>query len=85
MIGGSGNDRFILGVDLGSKTILDFQHGTDAIGLIGGLNFSQLSIIAENNSTLLRVTSSNQLLATLTNVPAGLINNARKRFTKPLR
>ncbi|MEG4348662.1 SdrD B-like domain-containing protein [Microcoleus sp. LAD1_D3] len=73
LIGGTGNDRFMLGIDLGSETILDFQYGLDSIGLIGGLNFSQLSIVAENNSTLIRVTGSGQLLATLSNVPASVI------------
>ena len=73
LIGGTGNDRFILGIDLDSETILDFQYGLDSIGLIGGLNFSQLSIVAENNSTLIRVTGSGQLLATLSNVPATVI------------
>ena len=73
LIGGTGNDQFILGQDLGSETILDFQYGLDSIGLIGGLNFSQLSIVGENNSTLIRVTGSGQLLATLTNVPATVI------------
>ncbi|MEZ2302973.1 MAG: choice-of-anchor Q domain-containing protein [Microcoleus sp.] len=74
LIGGTGSDRFILGIDNGRETILDFQSGRDAIGLIGGLSFSQLSINVENNSTLIRVTSSGQLLATLTNVSTGLIN-----------
>ncbi|CAA9307658.1 Cna B domain protein [uncultured Microcoleus sp.] len=73
LIGGTGNDRFMLGQDLGSETILDFQYGLDSIGLMGGLNFSQLSIVAENNSTLIRVTGSGQLLATLSNVPATVI------------
>ena len=73
LIGGTGNDRFMLGVDLGSETILDFQYGLDSIGLMGGLDFSQLSIVAENSSTLIRVTGSGQLLATLSNVPASVI------------
>ncbi|MEG4504951.1 SdrD B-like domain-containing protein, partial [Microcoleus sp. F6_B4] len=73
LVGGTGNDRFMLGIDLGSETILDFQYGIDSIGLIGGLNFSQLSIVAENSSTLIRVTGSGQLLATLRNVPASVI------------
>ena len=73
LVGGTGNDRFMLGEGLGSETILDFQNGLDSIGLMGGLNFSQLSIVAENNSTLIRVTGSGQLLATLSNVPASVI------------
>jgi len=63
----------MLGQGLGSETILDFQNGLDSIGLMGGLDFSQLSIVAENNSTLIRVTGSGQLLATLSNVPATVI------------
>jgi hypothetical protein len=63
----------MLGQDLGSDTILDFQDGLDSIGLMGGLNFSQLSIVAENHSTLIRVTGSGKLLATLSNVPATVI------------
>jgi hypothetical protein len=66
----------ILGIDFGSETILDFQSGRDAIGLIGGLSFSQLSITVENNSTLIRVTGSDRLLATLSNVSTGLIDVA---------
>ena len=73
LIGGTGNDQFMLGQDLGTETILDFQYGLDSIGLMGGLNFSQLSIVAENNSTLIRVTGSGQFLATLSNVPATVI------------
>jgi len=73
LIGGTGNDQFMLGIDLGSETILDFQYGLDSIGLMGGLDFWQLSIVAENNSTLIRVTGSGQLLATLSNVPATVI------------
>ena len=76
LIGGTGDDRFILGIDNGRETILDFQDGRDAIGLTGGLSFSQLSITVENNSTSIRVTSSGQLLATLSNVSTGLINVA---------
>jgi len=76
LIGGNGSDRFILGVDLGSETILDFQDRRDSIGSSGGLSFSQLSINAENNSTSIRVTDSGQLLATLTHVSTGLINIA---------
>jgi Ca2+-binding RTX toxin-like protein len=73
LIGGTGNDRFMLGQDLGSETILDFEYGLDSIGLMGGLNFSQLSIVPENGFTLIRVTGSGQLLATLSNVPATVI------------
>jgi hypothetical protein len=63
----------MLGQDLASETILDFEYGLDSIGLMGGVNFSQLSIVPENGFTLIRVTGSGQLLATLSNVPATVI------------
>ena len=76
LIGGTGSDRFILGIDSGSETILDFQDGIDAIGLTGGLSFAQLSIVADNNSTSIRVNGADRLLAILNNVPAGPIDIA---------
>ncbi len=75
-MGGTGNDRFIIGIDNARETILDFQDGRDTIGLTGGLSFSQLRITVENNSTSIRVTSSGQVLVTLSNVSTGLINVA---------
>ena len=68
LIGGSGNDRFLLGADSGMDTILDFEPGKDAIALSRGLTASQLSITETNNNTLIRLTATGQILATLNNV-----------------
>ena len=71
LIRGSGNDRFLLGADSGMDTILDFEPGKDAIDLSRDLTSSQLSITQVNNNTLITLTATGQILATLNNV-AGL-------------
>jgi Ca2+-binding RTX toxin-like protein len=68
LIGGSGNDRFLLGANSGMDTILDFELGKDAIDLSRGLTSSQLSITQTNSDTLIRLTATGQILATLNNV-----------------
>jgi Ca2+-binding RTX toxin-like protein len=76
LIGGNGSDRFLISANSGSDTILDFADGIDFIALAENLNFSQLSIIPSNNSTLIRLTATNQILATLNGVSANQITIA---------
>jgi hypothetical protein len=80
LTGGSGSDRFGLAVGAGSDTITDFKDGDDRIGLSGGLLFEQLTIAQGTGTnsvdTLIRFTSSNELLATLTGVSATAITVA---------
>ncbi|MFB2878763.1 multicopper oxidase domain-containing protein [Floridanema aerugineum] len=71
--GGEGSDRFILAANKGSDTIVDFQNGTDSIILTGGLTFAQLTIAESSGSTLIRITSTNELLATLSGIPLSQI------------
>ena len=73
LVGGAGNDVFVLGAGLGVDTISDFANGQDTFQLINGLTFGQLSISAGINSTLIRVASSNEVLAALTGVAPNLI------------
>ncbi len=68
LIGGSGRDRFLIGADSGIDTILDFEPGQDAIALSRGFTSSQLSITQANNDSLIRLTATGQILATLSNV-----------------
>ena len=68
LIGGSGNDRFLLGADSGMDIIRDFEPGKDAIALTRGLTSSELSITQANSDTLIRLTATGQILATLNNV-----------------
>ncbi|NJL48875.1 MAG: hypothetical protein HC929_17155 [Leptolyngbyaceae cyanobacterium SM2_5_2] len=62
--GGSGRDTFVLAAGEGPDTILDFETGTDLIGLAGGLSFGSLTF--ENDTIRL----GNDVLATLTGVDA---------------
>ncbi|MBE9225383.1 multicopper oxidase domain-containing protein [Phormidium sp. LEGE 05292] len=71
--GGEGSDRFILAANKGSDTIIDFQNGIDSIILTGGLTFAQLTIAESSGSTLIRITSTNELLATLNGIPVSQI------------
>ena len=73
LVGGTGNDVFVLGAGLGVDTISDFANGQDTFQLINGLTFGQLSISAGTNGTLIRVASSNEVLAALTGVAPNLI------------
>ena len=73
LVGGAGNDVFVLGAGLGVDTISDFANGQDTFQLINGLTFRQLSISPGTNGTLIRVASSNEVLAALTGVAPNLI------------
>lgn len=43
--GGTGRDTFVLALGEGTDTILDFEVGTDVIGLADGLSFEDLSLV----------------------------------------
>jgi Ca2+-binding RTX toxin-like protein len=73
LVGGAGNDVFVLGAGLGLDAISDFANGQDTVQLINGLTFGQLSISAGTNGTLIRVASSNEVLAALTGIAPNLI------------
>lgn len=73
LTGGAGSDRFVFRSGDGGDFILDFQDGIDAIGLAGGLSFGDLSITQGNNVTLIAVTGTGELLATLNGVQATAI------------
>jgi VCBS repeat-containing protein len=63
LTGGNGQDVFAFTGGDGSDTITDFGNG-DKIGLYSGLSFGQLSFSGSN----IFVTSTNEMLATLTGV-----------------
>ncbi|RCJ14692.1 hypothetical protein A6S26_11390 [Nostoc sp. ATCC 43529] len=64
LTGGNGNDIFAFAALEGTDTITDFSDGSDLIGLYGGLSFGQLSFSGNN----IKVTSTNEILATLTGI-----------------
>ncbi|MEQ8466042.1 hypothetical protein [Coleofasciculus sp. E1-EBD-02] len=72
--GGSGSDTFILAMNEGTDTIVDFQDGADLIGLANGLTFGQLSIIQDGKNTLIGF--EDETLAILKGVNANLLTEA---------
>jgi len=72
LIGGSGTDRFLLTPGGGSDTVLDFEVGIDKFALDNGLTFQQLEISQTAGGTLLKVASTNQLLATVTGLNSSI-------------
>ncbi|NJM61157.1 MAG: S8 family serine peptidase [Oscillatoriales cyanobacterium RU_3_3] len=65
LTGGSGSDRFVLNLDSGSDTIVDFELGIDKFVLDNGLTFQQLEISQTAAGTLLKLGSSDRILATV--------------------
>jgi len=72
--GGSGSDIFVLALNEGTDTIVDFQDGKDLIGLAHGLSFSQLSITQDGKNTLIGF--EDETLAILKGVNANLLSEA---------
>jgi Ca2+-binding RTX toxin-like protein len=64
LTGDNGNDIFAFAAGEGTDTITDFTKGNDLIGLYAGLSFGQLSFSGSN----IKVTSTNEILATLTGI-----------------
>ena len=60
--GGTGADTFVLALGEGTDTIVDFEVGTDVIGLANGLTFADLSFGGNT------ITSGTETLAVLTGV-----------------
>lgn len=73
--GGSGNDLFVLAREEGTDTVVDYKDGSDHLGLMG-LTFGELTISQSNSNTLIQITDTNEVLASLTGVKANLITAA---------
>ena len=84
MTGGNGNDTFIIRSGDGGSAltdadiIMDYQDGTDVIGLDGGLTFNDLTIAQGSGSnsshTTIRITSSGEYLAIVENISVSNIS-----------
>ncbi|MEM8830223.1 MAG: CAP domain-containing protein [Cyanobacteria bacterium P01_G01_bin.19] len=75
--GGAGSDVFALEQNSDKITIIDFQDGSDMLGLTGSLGFSDLNIINHSVQTgvVIRDSSNNdEVLAYLRNVDAANIS-----------
>ncbi|HEY9295520.1 MAG TPA: hypothetical protein VIQ31_03950, partial [Phormidium sp.] len=79
LTGGSGQDVFVLAAGSGTDVITDFTDGSDRLGLFGDLTFNELTISqgtdSNVNNALIRITSSNELLAVLNGVQASSITS----------
>ncbi|WP_335201224.1 calcium-binding protein [Nostoc sp.] len=71
LTGGNGSDTFIFAALDGTDTITDFSRA-DVIGLSGGLSFGALSFSGSN----IFITSTNELLATLTGINTTTLTSA---------
>jgi Ca2+-binding RTX toxin-like protein len=77
MSGGSGSDLFVFGTGDGTDTILDFEVGSDRIGLITDeLAFADLTITQEGSNTVLGVTSTGEQLAVLNGIQASTLSES---------
>lgn len=74
LTGGCGIDTFVLAANTGTDTITDFNVHEDLLQLAGGLTFGQLTLTqgtgAIANDTLIQISATKELLATLSHVKA---------------
>jgi Ca2+-binding RTX toxin-like protein len=73
LIGGSGNDLFVLEADRGFDVIADFTIGQDLMGLAGGLSFGQLAITQNTQGTIIKNLLTGEELGIMIGVSANLI------------
>ncbi|BAZ49482.1 hemolysin-type calcium-binding region [Nostoc sp. NIES-4103] len=71
--GQAGADIFVLASGNGTDTIYSFEDGIDKLGLSGGLTYGALTISASGSNTSIRITSTNELLVTLSAINPSLI------------
>ncbi|MGD1899100.1 MAG: alkaline phosphatase, partial [Phormidesmis sp.] len=70
----SGWDLFVLAVDEGTDSIVDFEVGIEMIGLMGDLSFGQLSITQSGSNAVIGFGEA--MLATVQNVSADDLSEA---------
>jgi Ca2+-binding RTX toxin-like protein len=68
LVGDTGSNGFVLAAGGGIDTIFNFTQGVDALVLVGGLDFNQLSFTAINGSTAIGIAGSNEILARVVGV-----------------
>ena len=74
LFGGSGSDFFVLKTGEGSDLITDYFDGTDKFLLADGLEFEDLSIVQNTASTQIKLTETDEILATLNSITANFLN-----------
>jgi Ca2+-binding RTX toxin-like protein len=76
LYGNSGADTFVLATGDGTDTIADFEDGIDQLQLSGNLTYGALTFSTVSGSTLIRLTATNEVLATLSGLNSSLINQS---------
>jgi Ca2+-binding RTX toxin-like protein len=76
LIGGSGNDIFVLKAGQVFDIIADFTLGQDLIGLSSGLSFGLLEITQNTQGTLIKNLSTGEQLGVMIGVSANAITSA---------
>ena len=76
LIGGSGNDIFVLKAGQGFDIIADFTLGQDLIALTGGLSFGQLAITQNSQGTLIKNVLTGEQLGVMVGVSPTAITSA---------
>ena len=74
IFGGKGADKFVLRVGDGTDHIVDYRDGLDKFVLTGGLEFGDINIVQEINTTQLQVTATGEVLASLNSVTANFLD-----------
>ncbi|MEM9804603.1 MAG: CAP domain-containing protein [Cyanobacteria bacterium P01_D01_bin.56] len=73
--GGSGADTFILAAGAGTDLIMDFELGTDRIGLADGLTFADLSFGQSDGMATISLTNGGEVLAEVKDVMPDALTN----------
>ncbi len=76
LTGGAGDDLFVYSKGDGTDVVTDFGFGNDLFGLSGGLTFNELTIQNAGANTIIRVTSTNEVLAVVEGAIANDITSA---------
>ena len=75
--GGSGSDLFVFGNGDGTDTILDFEMGSDRIGLVEGeLTFADLTLTQDGSSTAIGIANSGETIVVLQNIQASSLSES---------
>ncbi len=72
LIGGLGNDRFVIRPGAGVDFIVDFTDGEDLIGLAQGLTYNNLTLTQGSNGAVISV--GNEVLAILNGVDIAVLD-----------
>ena len=71
----SGRDVFAVGAGEGTDIVIDFEVGTDAIALLGGLTFEQIYVVQSGADTVVGAFSGGDPLVVVTNVEASSLTS----------